>query len=130
MSEKQIINFTYALPDPYLPAGPHMDILSIIPFVIPPQNHVVVPTGLIPQLPDNCQLIISSKRSLAEEHQVVVMNAPAIIHPKSTAPIKIILENKSVVPFTVQEGTAIAQMTLINIVPFTPMFLHSDTENQ
>lgn len=119
---KLTITFTQTIPESYLPAEPHMDLLSLIPFTITAQNYAVIPTGLRAEIPDGYILIITSRRTLAEVHQVIVMNAPAIIHPQSPAEIKVILENRSVVPYTVKEGEPIAQMTLIQIVPFMPIF--------
>lgn len=91
----------------------HVDIISMIDVIIDSNDYVSIRTGIAANVPEGYIMQISSRKSLAENWQVLVMNAPAIIHPNSSDEIKVILENRSIIPYKVKEGDAIAQVVLL-----------------
>lgn len=104
-----------------LPGGKDNDIYSPVECVIRPNgDYEVIGTGLIPLIPPGFELHISPRFSLAVSSQVAAL--PGIIHSRENEEIKIMLVNHSVVPFKVHVGTAIAQITLVPVVPISHAF--------
>ncbi len=113
--------FSEVVPGAYPPSGGDCDVRALIPFSVAPYEHAVVRTGLALDVPEGHVVLICSKRGLAERRQVHVLNAPAIIHPGSSAEeIVVIIKNSSPVEFVAEEGTPIAQMILLKTVAIEP----------
>lgn len=93
-----------------------IDIMSMYDAFIKRQDYVVLKTGVAANVPPGHVLMICSRRKLAEKYQIVVMNAPAIVHPESEEEIVVILENRSYMDYQVREGDIIAQAVLVPIV--------------
>lgn len=114
--------FHRAFPEVSLPCGAHYDILSPFDVLLRHHDYVTIRTGLIAEIAQGFQLHVFSKYTLAKTRQVVVLNSPAIIHAGSTDEIDVILENRSLVDFQLREGDAIAQVALVKVIPFMPVF--------
>lgn len=78
-------------------------------FVISPGSRTVVSTGLIIELPENFEFQIRPRSGLASKYGITITNAPATIDPGYRGEVKIILQNTSTIPFTVEKGMRIAQ---------------------
>lgn len=121
------LKFKELVPGAILPNGKHNDICSIFPVVIRSQDYAVIRTGIAAIVPEGFELHIISKRKIAEKHQVVVMNAPGIIHANYNSgeeeEILVILINNSVVPFGIETGAPIAQLSLVPVIKFNPTFV-------
>ena len=116
------LKFTKIKPDAMLPSGQDRDIHSIISVKIKSEDYAVIPTGLAVDVPEGCVLQMCSKRSIAEKWQVVVINDPAVIHHGFSGEIVVILKNHSCMTFHIEEGDAIAQVVLLPVVQFEPVF--------
>lgn len=115
------LKFDIVKPEVRLPEPPHMDIFALFDCIVPKEHYISIPTGLLPHIPHGFMLQILPKRHLAEKHAVTLMNPSAPIHSDSREEIIVILQNQSILDFHVHEGMAIAQLALVNAIPFIPI---------
>lgn len=86
------------------------------PLVISPGERVLVPTGLIIELPDNHEGQIRPRSGLAFKHGVSVLNSPGTIDADYRGEVKILLINHGQEPFEVTRSMRIAQMIVAPVV--------------
>jgi len=86
------------------------------PLVISPGERVLVPTGLIIELPDSHEGQIRPRSGLAFKHGVSVLNSPGTIDADYRGEVKILLINHGQEPFEVTRGMRIAQMIVAPVV--------------
>lgn len=120
------IKFLKANPSAMLPTGADNDICSPFDCIIHPQDYALIRTGLIPIIPHGFELHIRPRFSLAEKYQVYAL--PGVIHARTCQEIVIILVNHSVISYKVNEGDAIAQVSLSSVIPLSCVFIESQSD--
>ena len=80
--------------------------------VVPPGQSVLVPTGLVFEIPSGFELQARPRSGLAAKHSVTVLNSPGTIDSDYRGEVKIILINHGMVDFLIQPGDRIAQLVL------------------
>jgi len=78
--------------------------------VIDPGKRVLIPTGLIFQIPEGLEVQVRPRSGLAWKNGVTVLNAPGTIDADYRGEVQIILINHGDQPFTVKRGDRIAQL--------------------
>jgi dUTP pyrophosphatase len=88
------------------------DVEAHIPagLVMVPGERLVIPTGLVLEIPPGWEAQVRPRSGLALGHGVTVLNAPGTIDSDYRGELKILLVNLGTEPFTVQNGDRIAQL--------------------
>lgn len=96
-----------------------MDLRAFLSYevVIPPNDRVIVPTGIYIQLEFNYEAQIRPRSGLAAKYGVTVLNSPGTIDSNYRGEIKIILINLGDSDFHISNGDRIAQMVINRIIP-------------
>lgn len=79
---------------------------------IKPFERILVPTGLIIELPEGYEAQIRPRSGLALKHGITVLNSPGTIDADYRGEIKVLLINLSQVEFRINQGDRIAQMVI------------------
>ena len=100
-------------PEAIIPTRAHaedigLDVYSVVNCVIPPKEHVVVPTGIAAQAPEGCYIRVAPRSGLAAKFSIDVL--AGVVDRNYTGEIKVILLNNSNRIFTVTAGDRIAQL--------------------
>jgi len=77
--------------------------------IYPNKPPVIVPTGMIFDIPVGYELQIRSRSGLAAKHGVFVTNSPGCADAGFIGEIKVILSNTGIYPFEISKGDRIAQ---------------------
>ena len=80
--------------------------------VIAPGESILIPTGLILEIPEGFEAQIRPRSGLALKHQITVLNTPGTIDADYRGQVGVILINHSKIPFTVEPLMKIAQLVL------------------
>lgn len=80
------------------------------PITIRSLERVLVPTGLMMEIPVGYEGQIRPRSGLAAKHGITVLNAPGTVDADYRGEIKVILVNLSTEPFTINPGERVAQM--------------------
>lgn len=80
------------------------------PITIRSLERVLVPTGLMMEIPVGYEGQVRPRSGLAAKHGITVLNAPGTVDADYRGEIKVILVNLSTEPFTINPGERIAQM--------------------
>lgn len=93
------------------------------PWRIPPQTMMVVPTGLVVELPTNTVGMVCPRSVLAINHGVTVLNAPGIIDPDYRGEIGVVVINLGTRAYVIEPGARIAQFLVVKAerMKFTKM---------
>ncbi len=83
---------------------------------IKPLERVLVPTGLIIELPINFEAQIRPRSGLAFKHGITVLNSPGTIDADYRGEIKVLLINLGQEEYKIQPGERIAQMVIASCV--------------
>lgn len=75
-------------------------------------ERVLVPTGLLMELPIGTEAQIRPRSGLAFKNGITVLNTPGTIDADYRGEIKVLLVNLSNEPFTIEPGERIAQMVV------------------
>ena len=86
---------------------------------IMPGERVMVPTGLIFDIPEEYSLRIHSRSGLALKKGLVLVNAEGIVDSDYTEEVFVILQNISSVGILIDHGERIAQAELVPVVKFS-----------
>lgn len=91
-----------------------MDIRAFIvePLVLQPSERVLVPTGLLVEIPLGYEIQIRPRSGLAIKQGITCLNTPGTIDADYRGEIKVILINLSTEPQTINPADRIAQMVL------------------
>ena len=110
--------FDLALPSYETAEAAGMDLRAAIdaPIVLAPGARMLVPSGLIIQLPVNHEGQIRPRSGLAYKHGVTVLNSPGTIDSDYRGEVKILLINHGDEPFEITRGMRIAQMIVAPVV--------------
>ena len=79
---------------------------------IKPFERVLIPTGLIIELPLNFEAQIRPRSGLAFKHGITVLNSPGTIDADYRGEIKVLLINLGQIEYQIQPGERIAQMVI------------------
>jgi len=82
--------------------------------VMEPGARVLVPTGLIMQVPVGFEMQVRPRSGLALKHGVTVLNSPGTIDSDYRGEVGILLVNQGQSPFTIHHGDRIAQFVFAN----------------
>lgn len=83
---------------------------------VDPGGRVLVPTGLIIEVPDGYELQLRPRSGLALNHGITLPNAPGTIDCDYRGPLGVILMNAGPQPFRVSHGDRVAQAILAPVV--------------
>ena len=86
------------------------------PVVISPGARILVPTGLVIELPQNHEGQIRPRSGLAYKHGITVLNSPGTIDADYRGEVHILLINHGSEPFEISRGMRIAQMIIAPVV--------------
>ena len=75
-----------------------------------PLQRMLVPTGLLIEIPAGYEAQIRPRSGLAFKHGLTVLNSPGTIDADYRGEIKVLLVNLSETPFVIKDGERIAQM--------------------
>lgn len=110
-----VINLSkHALPKYETVASAGLDLRANIEEVIhlEPLQRVLVPTGLLIELPVGYEAQIRPRSGLAFKYGITVLNSPGTIDADYRGEIKILLINLSNETFVINDGERIAQMII------------------
>ena len=82
------------------------------PVTLQPMERKLIPTGLYIALPVGHEAQIRPRSGLALKHGVTVLNTPGTVDADYRGEVKVLLVNLSDVPFVVNDGERIAQMSV------------------
>lgn len=82
------------------------------PIILKPMDRVLVPTGLLLQIPPGFEGQVRPRSGLAFRHGVTVANAPGTIDADYRGEVKVLLINLGTEPFAVTRGMRIAQLVI------------------
>ena len=85
------------------------------PVTVQPHSVKIIPTGLYFEIPDNFEIQIRPRSSLAAKYGVTVLNSPGTIDSDYRGEIGVILINHSDNAFTINNGDRIAQAVVASI---------------
>ena len=98
------------LPKYIRPQDAAMDLYSCENLIIPPQQRVLVPTGIAMAIPLGSVGLIWDRSGMAANHGIKSMGG--VIDCTYRGEIKVILHNLTNQPFTIEKGMRIAQMLI------------------
>jgi len=79
---------------------------------IKPMERMLVPTGIVIELPEGFEAQIRPRSGLALKHGITLLNTPGTIDEDYRGEIKLILINLGSEPFTIRRGDRVAQMII------------------
>jgi len=82
---------------------------------IPPQDRLLIPTGLYVAVPKGYEIQIRPRSGLAISRGITVLNSPGTIDSDYRGEIKVIIKNTTSIPFFIKPGEKIAQGVLCPI---------------
>lgn len=101
------------------------DLVAAVPedgaLTLAPSDRVLIPTGLVFELPDGYEAQVRPRSGLALKHGITVLNSPGTIDADYRGEVKVLLVNLGSDTFLIQRGDRIAQaviapVTHVNIV--------------
>jgi dUTP pyrophosphatase len=102
------------LPSPASPGSSGFDLRAALEetAVLGPGERLLVPTGLILEIPPGWEGQVRPRSGLALRHGVGVLNAPGTIDSDYRGEVAVILVNLGAAPLPVQRGDRIAQLVI------------------
>jgi len=82
------------------------------PVALEPSDRVLVPTGLIIELPEGYEAQVRPRSGLALKHGVTLLNSPGTIDADYRGEVKVLLINLGAEIFRIQRGDRIAQLVI------------------
>jgi dUTP pyrophosphatase len=97
-----------------------VDLRAAIPagdeeLVIRPGERLLVPTGLVLEIPPGWEGQVRPRSGLALRHGIGVLNAPGTIDSDYRGEVGVILINLGEAPFSLRRGDRIAQLVLARV---------------
>jgi len=102
------------LPSPASPGSSGFDLRAALPetAVLGPGERLLVPTGLVLEIPSGWEGQVRPRSGLALRHGIGVVNAPGTIDSDYRGELAVILINLGTAPFPIQRGDRIAQLVI------------------
>jgi len=92
------------------------DLIAAVPedgaIALDPSDRVLVPTGLVFELPDGYEAQVRPRSGLALKHGITVLNSPGTIDADYRGELKVLLINLGNERFLLQRGDRIAQAVI------------------
>jgi dUTP pyrophosphatase len=92
------------------------DLIAAVPedsaVTLDPSDRVLVPTGLIFELPEGYEAQVRPRSGLALKHGVTVLNSPGTIDADYRGEVKVLLINLGSERFLIERGDRIAQAVI------------------
>ena len=104
------------LPSYATPGSSGMDVCAATGATIKPGETVLIPTGIVVEIPPHYEGQVRSRSGLALKHGIVVLNSPGTIDSDYRGEVKIILSNSGKEEFAVRAGDRIAQLVIAPVV--------------
>lgn len=89
------------------------------PMVLMPGKRMLVPTGLVFELPHGFEAQIRPRSGLAFKNGITCLNTPGTIDSDYRGEVKVLLVNLGDEEFTITRGLRIAQMVIAPVVQAT-----------
>jgi dUTP pyrophosphatase len=91
-----------------------MDVRAAVeaPLTLAPGAIVLVPTGLVLEVPAGYEMQVRPRSGLAARHGITLPNSPATIDSDYRGEVRVIVQNLGAEPFVVERGARIAQLVL------------------
>jgi dUTP pyrophosphatase len=89
------------------------------PMILLPGRRVLVPTGLVVEIPDGFEGQVRPRSGLALKHGITCLNTPGTIDSDYRGEAKVILINHSDEDFEIARGMRIAQLVIAPVVQAT-----------
>lgn len=93
-----------------------LDLVAAVPeeggLTLDPSDRVLVPTGLVFELPEGYEAQIRPRSGLAFKHGVTVLNAPGTVDADYRGEVKVLLINLGNERFLIRRGDRIAQAVI------------------
>ncbi len=83
---------------------------------IAPMARIIVPTGLILEIPQGYEMQVRPRSGLAIKHGITLINAPGTIDSDYRGPLGVLLVNLGAAPYVVRHGDRIAQAVIAPVV--------------
>ena len=117
------------LPDYATEGAAGLDLIAAVaegaPLALAPGARLLVPTGLILEIPQGFEGQVRPRSGLALRHGVTVLNAPGTIDADYRGEVSVLLINHGDAPFEITRGARIAQLV---VAPVTRAVLN-ETKN-
>ncbi len=97
-------------------SGADISALLDDPLTLDPGERVLVPTGIILEIPEGYEAQVRPRSGLAIRHGISVLNSPGTIDADYRGEVKVILINLGHEPFTIQNGDRIAQIVFTPVI--------------
>jgi dUTP pyrophosphatase len=82
------------------------------PVTLPPAARVLIPTGIVLELPVGYEAQVRPRSGLAIKHGVTLLNSPGTIDADYRGELMVIMINHGSEPFIVRRGDRIAQLVI------------------
>lgn len=107
------------LPSLASPGSAGFDLRAAIPeeLVLRPGERLLVPTGIVLEIPPGCEGQVRPRSGLALKHGVGILNAPGTIDSDYRGEVGVILVNLGEAPFSLKRGDRIAQLVFSRVEP-------------
>lgn len=92
------------------------DLYSTEEITIPSLGRVLVPTGLIFDIPDGFEIQVRSKSGLAINQGLFVLNSPGTVDSGYLGEIKVIIFNTNPFEYTIKQNTKVAQAVICPVL--------------
>ena len=93
-----------------------MDLMAALPpdapLLLAPGQRMLVPTGLVLEIPGGFEGQVRPRSGLALKHGITVLNAPGTIDADFRGEISVLLINHGEAPFEILRGMRIAQLVI------------------
>jgi dUTP pyrophosphatase len=93
------------------------DLLAAVPedgaLFLDPSDRVLVPTGLVFELPQGFEAQVRPRSGLALKHGITVLNSPGTIDADYRGEVKVLLINLGSERFLIQRGDRIAHVEIV-----------------
>ena len=83
-----------------------------VPITLAPGERAVVPTGVAVAVPEGYVGLVCPRSGLAAKHGITITNAPGVIDSGYRGELKVVLQNTSDEPFTLEHEARIAQLVI------------------
>ena len=102
------------LPSPASPGSSGFDLRAVLSeeTVLRPGERLLVPTGLVLEIPPGWEGQVRPRSGLALRHGIGVVNAPGTIDSDYRGEVAVILINLGEAPFPLKRGDRIAQLVI------------------
>lgn len=97
-------------------AGADVKASIMNPVEIAPGSSLMVPTGLVLEIPVGFEVQVRPRSGLALKYGITVLNTPGTIDSDYRGPINVILINHGKNPFVIEPGMRIAQLVVAPVV--------------